>query len=177
MSARIVGSGGVGAVIDAPGLHGYYLKLVMRSSETKSARRFWNAVRSIQAWCAEIRFNSGFTKIPVVMQYWIREDQAGREAWFSETRLDRVIHHCGRLGDLPSAKSLSPELARIKPEEYVLCSDELLRKIYRDDLAGDCPDLNLLVTYPIQAGGRLPRAYLSSWPFGPQHYRCLAAYQ
>jgi len=153
MSARIIGSGGVGAVIDAPCLPGYYLKLVMRSSENEQARQFWNAVRSIRAWCAEIRYNSGFTKIPVVMQYWIRKDQAGPEAWNSETCLDRLIHHRGRLGDLPTAKSLSPELAEISLHEYVLCSDDLLKKIYRNDHAGRSQNLNLLVTYPIQAWG------------------------
>ena len=152
MCARIVGSGGVGAVIDAPGLHGYYLKLVMRSSKKEQVRQFWNAVRSIRAWCAEIRYNSGFTKIPVIMQYWIRKDQAGRKAW-NNPRLDELFQHWGKLGDFPSSKPLPPDLAEICPREYVLCDDDRLREIYRNDHAGRCQDLNLLVTYPIQAWG------------------------
>lgn len=151
---KILGFGGVGAVLQ--GFHRleprFVLKIVSRTRDRNS--EFWSSASSVQSWCAKVRFaNSCFTKVPVAMEYWIHEDDLDRRGVNDHLprRLSRLIDNChGKLGDhgeLPDA------LADIVPREYVLCPEQQLERIFEEDNAGIIRSWRLLYTYPIQWGG------------------------
>lgn len=152
---KILGAGGVGAVL-ATGDPCFGIKIVARSIDIDGAKSFWSSCKSIHAWTASIRFVSGCVKIPFAIRYWIHRDDAVDK---QQICLNTLIP--APLGKCDTKKILSPALLQVVPDDYILCREEQLESIYRNDQRGKISDVRLLVTYPVQRGKTSVAKYIA----------------
>lgn len=144
-----LGRGGVGGVLSDFNRcsFDFCLKLVKCSRDPRQNKKFWEAAQAIQAWTADMRFHAQFAKIPLAQQYWIKASDCGE----GEKRpgLSSLITFHGCLGQ---CQNCPEDLQDVDPDEYVLCPDELLKRIYHDARCGIFNQCSLLLTYPVQKG-------------------------
>ena len=152
---KFLESGGVGNVLtDFNVASSFCLKIVRRNFNGEHNIAFWNAAKAIQAWTSNIRFHAQFTKLPLNQEFWIKMNQPYR-------KLSNLITKAkGR--KLSYFENCPAELADICPDDYILCPDSLLQKIYNSDMRGNPQQIDLLVTYPVQKGEQTVKQYISS---------------
>ena len=131
--------GGVGIILDTTAGENFCLKVFYRRN-----RHFWNHVSSVQEWTGRMRFISGCTKLPAAMLFWIHKDDAD-EIPYKSVILSRTIWSA-----LAFEKAKDEALKAVDPEQYVLCDEQQLEKIYRDDVNNRECNVRLLATYPVQ---------------------------
>ena len=134
-------TGGVGEFYPPSGFPCFGLKVVpLLDKDRGRNRNFWNEAKSIHRYCGRVRFLSGSLKIPMAVHYYLHQDDSLGAGWRENKRTPKIAELfrgvCIERGQL------------IRYRKYRAIPEELLRRIYDEDL-----DADLLLVYPMAYGG------------------------
>ena len=157
--------GGVGAFLPPSSPDGFGLKVVrLLDKNGERNENFWNEARSVHRYCASVRFLAGLMKIPLTAHYYIHEDDPLREhmrPFRPDDENIMPIEHLFRFSCVDDT-GWEPYL------EYEPVSENLLRRIYEQDL-----DADLLMVYPMAYGGEKNLASYYHEPLYAEEVRSL----